>query len=203
MSFRVNPLTTPAMRRGKDAGDAAKLRVGAENRPGLCKQFVRESYGISSQSGSAAECWRETKHKRHPKDINDTPAYVPAYFDTGKNGHVVITIGKDSHGRRLCVSVDVQDSDHDGRREIGIVPLEKLNSWGPFQGYGLDFDGQMIVQVKSGPKHAAEKKSVHEIAEEVLNGKWGDGAERKKKLQQAGYSFSAIQHEVNILLKRR
>lgn len=172
----------------------------------MCKQFVRlDVFDIqASQSGSAAECWRETKHKRHPKDINDTPAFVPAYFDTGTNGHVVFTIGKDSHGRRLCVSVDVQDSDRDGRREIGIVPLEKLKSWGPFQGYGLDFDGVMIIPPgPSGPKHAAEKKTVHEIAQEVLDGKWGDGAERKQKLQQAGYSYSAVQHEVNILLRQR
>lgn len=40
-----------------------------------------------------------------------------------------------------------------------------------------------------------------EIAKEVLAGKWGNGAERKKKLEAAGYNYSAIQAEVNKLLK--
>jgi len=140
-------MKTAKMRKGRDAALAAKARVGAENRPGMCKQFVRlDVFAIlTSRSGSAAECWRETKYKKKPKNINDTPPRVPAYFNTGRNGHVVFTIGKDSHGRRLCVSVDVQDSDRDGRREIGIVPLENLVSWGPYLGYGLDFDGVLIV----------------------------------------------------------
>jgi hypothetical protein len=36
------------------------------------------------------------------------------------------------------------------------------------------------------------KKTYDEIAEEVIAGKWGDGAEREKKLTAAGYDFRAI-----------
>lgn len=46
------------------------------------------------------------------------------------------------------------------------------------------------------------KKSNLEIAKEVINGKWGNGAERKNKLTQAGYSYSAIQELVNELLRK-
>lgn len=46
------------------------------------------------------------------------------------------------------------------------------------------------------------KKSNLEIAKEVINGKWGNGAERKNKLTQAGYSYSAIQELVNGLLRK-
>ncbi|HCA29252.1 MAG TPA: hypothetical protein DEP23_06685, partial [Ruminococcaceae bacterium] len=35
------------------------------------------------------------------------------------------------------------------------------------------------------------------IAEEVIAGKWGNGAERKKKLKAAGYDYDAIQQLVN------
>lgn len=45
------------------------------------------------------------------------------------------------------------------------------------------------------------KKSVDEIAREVINGKWGNGADRKKKLQEAGYDYSEVQNRVNELLK--
>lgn len=45
------------------------------------------------------------------------------------------------------------------------------------------------------------KKTVDEIAREVINGKWGVGADRKKRLTDAGYDYSAVQKRVNELLK--
>ncbi|MBE6720628.1 MAG: hypothetical protein E7571_08275 [Ruminococcaceae bacterium] len=41
------------------------------------------------------------------------------------------------------------------------------------------------------------KKTVAEIAKEVIEGKWGNGDERKKKLKAAGYDYNAVQKEVN------
>ena len=43
------------------------------------------------------------------------------------------------------------------------------------------------------------KKSVSEIAQEVLAGKWGNGEDRKKRLEAAGYKYSDVQNEVNAL----
>lgn len=48
---------------------------------------------------------------------------------------------------------------------------------------------------------AAAKKSVEEIAREVIKGLWGSGAERKKKLIAAGYDYAEVQAMVNKLLK--
>lgn len=48
---------------------------------------------------------------------------------------------------------------------------------------------------------AAAKKSVDAIAREVIQGKWGNGAERKQKLTAAGYDYSAVQKRVNELLR--
>lgn len=45
------------------------------------------------------------------------------------------------------------------------------------------------------------KKSVDIIAREVIQGKWGNGAERKQKLIAAGYDYSAVQRRVNELLR--
>lgn len=42
-------------------------------------------------------------------------------------------------------------------------------------------------------------KSVDELAREVLQGKWGNGAERKKRLEAAGYDYAAVQKKVNQL----
>ena len=48
---------------------------------------------------------------------------------------------------------------------------------------------------------AAKKKTVDAIAREVIAGKWGNGAERKKRLKAAGYDYAAVQARVNALLK--
>ena len=44
-------------------------------------------------------------------------------------------------------------------------------------------------------------KSVDEVAREVIAGKWGNGADRKTRLTQAGYDYSAVKARVNQLLK--
>ena len=46
------------------------------------------------------------------------------------------------------------------------------------------------------------RKSPEDIAKEVLAGKYGVGAERKKKLTQAGYDYSVIQSIVNKLVRK-
>ena len=45
------------------------------------------------------------------------------------------------------------------------------------------------------------KKSVDEIAKEVIKGLWGSGEERKKALTDAGYDYAVVQKKVNELLK--
>ena len=53
------------------------------------------------------------------------------------------------------------------------------------------------------PKYDAEpkatKKSVAVIAQEVIDGKWGNGEDRKNKLTAAGYDADAVQKKVNEL----
>lgn len=48
----------------------------------------------------------------------------------------------------------------------------------------------------------AVTKTNEEIAKEVLAGKWGNGAERKTKLTQAGYNYSEVQAIVNKLVRK-
>lgn len=44
------------------------------------------------------------------------------------------------------------------------------------------------------------KKSVDEIAREVIRGDWGAGDDRKKRLTAAGYDYNVVQKRVNELL---
>ena len=50
-------------------------------------------------------------------------------------------------------------------------------------------------------KPVSSKKSNETIANEVIAGKWGNGADRKNKLTAAGYDYNAIQKIVNNKLK--
>ena len=47
----------------------------------------------------------------------------------------------------------------------------------------------------------SKKKTVTEIAQEVIAGKWGDGIDRKKNLEAAGWRYVDVQEKVNELLK--
>ena len=47
-----------------------------------------------------------------------------------------------------------------------------------------------------------EKKTVTQLAKEVIEGKWSNGEERKQKLTAAGYNYSAVQKKVNELCEK-
>ena len=47
----------------------------------------------------------------------------------------------------------------------------------------------------------SERKSIEEIAAEVLAGKWGCGNDRRQRLSNAGYDYKQIQELVNKILK--
>ena len=53
------------------------------------------------------------------------------------------------------------------------------------------------------PAPATPTKTVDELAQEVLDGKWGNGADRKERLTAAGYDYSAVQAKVNALVKKQ
>jgi lysozyme len=54
---------------------------------------------------------------------------------------------------------------------------------------------------KASTTSKSTKKSVTEIAQEVIAGKWGNGTDRKKRLTKAGYDYDKVQKKVNELLK--
>lgn len=61
---------------------------------------------------------------------------------------------------------------------------------------------QNEVNKLASQKAENPKKTNEQIAREVIAGKWGNGAERKKKLVSAGYNYSEIQKLVNNLIKK-
>lgn len=57
------------------------------------------------------------------------------------------------------------------------------------------------ITTKSGTSAAADsKKSIDEIAREVIEGLWGNGQTRKDRITKAGYDYASVQKRVNQLL---
>lgn len=54
--------------------------------------------------------------------------------------------------------------------------------------------------VRGNTSTLTKKKTVAEVAKEVIAGKWGSGEERKHRLQEAGYNYTKVQAKVNDLL---
>lgn len=69
--------------------------------------------------------------------------------------------------------------------------LDTLKSLG-FKAFITDKGGNSVT--------TAAKKSVDEIAREVIQGLWGAGIDRKTRLTNAGYDYTAVQKQVNKLL---
>ena len=79
-----------------------------------------------------------------------------------------------------------------------------LNGWG-IDGNYVYKDYPTIIR-EAGLNHLSDEpspepsKSIDELAREVLEGKWGNGEERVRRLTEAGYDYNAVQTRVNELL---
>ena len=78
---------------------------------------------------------------------------------------------------------------------------QTLWQWGldRIDGYDVDGDICFFDYAKSAP----EKKTVDELADEVIAGKWDNGAERERLLTAAGYDYNAAQKRVNEKLYKK
>lgn len=80
--------------------------------------------------------------------------------------------------------------------------IEVNNGWGKLKsGVGwIYLNNPSYCVVEKSVSTSLNKKSVDQVAKEVIEGKWGNGADRKKRLTEAGYNYSEVQKKVNKLL---
>lgn len=69
-------------------------------------------------------------------------------------------------------------------------------TWIPSIGV-VDADVIFETTASSEPVKMESKKSNEDIAAEVVRGDWGNGAERMRRLEEAGYNYRAVQAIVN------
>lgn len=83
----------------------------------------------------------------------------------------------------------------------GNVDMDKFENYsdviikGGFNGYANKIKQEAVLPTKKVTE--IKHKSNDDIANEVLKGLWGNGDDRKKKLNDAGYNYNAIQEIVN------
>ena len=51
--------------------------------------------------------------------------------------------------------------------------------------------------INENENQGESEKTIEELSKEVIDGKWGDGEDRKKRLEEAGYDYNAVQDRVN------
>lgn len=87
--------------------------------------------------------------------------------------------------------------------ETNLIRSNKIAGYVCDQDYAfIDFPSIMKADGLNGfsKTNAPKKKSVSEVAKEVIDGKWGNGNARKTALTNAGYDYKAVQNEVNKML---
>ena len=185
---KPNPSNTPT----KDK-DAYKVRYSSHVQTfgWLGEVGDGETSGTQDQA-KRLECikiWipgHDVSYRMHIQKQGDTK--------TVKNGKPCGTTGKAL--RAEAIWIDCPDLQLEYRAWLEGIGWTAWVSNGQWCGTKGEKRRMEAVQIR-----AKQTKSDEEIAREVIQGKWGNGAERERKLTAAGYNYDAIQAEVNRLLK--
>lgn len=121
--------------------------------------------------------------------------YIPS--DTFKGVPFTVKVLIDNLNYRSAPSMNGLVKGQTGKGIFTI--LEVKNGWGRLKsGVGWIYIENPNYCTVNG--HVTSKKSIDEIAREVMQGKWGNGEDRKNKLSKAGYNYNTVQNRVNQLL---
>ena len=162
---------------------------------GWCLAVVHASYRASGSSYSAKTAWQANNTKHRDWNIPEG-LWVPVWWEGGKYGHVAIV-------KRTGSNVIVYTSpikSHKATFEVYHGEMKYILNWiGSYCGIGgytgwteTVLNTRVLEYVADAPK-----KSNEEICAEIWAGKWGTGNDRKTRLTNAGYDYSAIQRMVN------
>ena len=103
----------------------------------------------------------------------------------------------------ICKRNNIQQLNFTGDK-TGNVILHKwyqaTNCPGPYLESEMNYIAEQVNKQLKNDLTTVQKKTVEEIAKEVIQGKWGVGQERKDKLSAAGYDYATVQALVNELL---
>lgn len=194
------------MSRTKDEDDDL---VQEANESNAYKPDLAVSVHINAGGGDGAEAWYSVTGGIGKTLAENILASITAL--TGQNSRGARTRvgsgGKDYYGfirRTNAHAVIVECAFIDNAKDIEIINTDvKCTNMGVAIAKGilktLGIDDTPVTITKPLPK---PNLSNEELAREVLQGKWGNGEERKKRLTEAGYNYESVQRCVNELTKK-
>ena len=154
--------------------------------------------GIATNHGDPEHLWRGLAL---PYTMNTFRKAVKLKME-GKTGTVQEPVKADTQKPAAKKFYRVRKSWGDAASQLGAFESLELAKKRAAQSKGykvFDSNGKQVYpEVKST---SSGKKSVTDLAKEVIAGKWGVGEKRKKKLTAAGYDYAAVQKKVNEMLK--
>lgn len=145
---------------------------------GCIRGYARPKYATTSQEAP-----------ERPKTSPESTTEDSPMLSQGSAGEAVRTLQKALNG--VGYNLDV-DGDFGPLTRAAVVNFQKI--------HGLEVDG-IVGPITWG--ELLKRKSVEELAQEVLDKKWGNDPERSKRLTEAGYDAKAVQAEVNRLWAER
>ena len=142
--------------------------------------------------GSVRDCWKVSRTVNAGNDfilITDKKQLAVGdwcIFNNGDDGHIGIIKSIIKPGELVILQGENQ-----GSIRVNAVQRGLSDFLGAFRYKGWQKTTQPVTK----------KKTDTEIAKEVIKGLWGNGSERKQRLEKAGYNYNSIQSIVNRLLK--
>lgn len=85
----------------------------------------------------------------------------------------------------------------------GKYDIWQYSSSGKVDGISGNVDMNYLYNestIKNTDNNGPEDKTIDELAQEVIDGKWGNGEDRRKRLEEAGYDYDKVQDKVNSIL---
>ena len=129
------------------------------------------------------------KQKGYYAGVYSSTYWLNNYIDTSRITNITKWVA-DWRGTKPSIQLDLWQYTDKGNKDGYTVDLDYSYK---------DFTTFMKKHGYNGFTKEEKKKSVDEIAKEVIEGKWGNGAVRKSKLTKAGYNYAEVQKRVNEL----
>ena len=130
---------------------------------------------------------------------NAKKACKDGYSVFDSKGNVVYSNTKSSTPTKLSIT-DVAKKVINGYYGNGEERKKKLEANG-YNYNDVQVEVNRLLKTSNGVSSTPTKLSITDVAKKVINGYYGNGAERKKKLEADGYNYKEVQVEVNRLLK--
>ena len=185
-----------------DAEASSNYGIGSDGRIGMYVEEKNRSWCTSSSSNdNRAVTIEVASDTYHPYAVNSAAyaSLIKLCADICKRNGIKKLLWKGD--KNLIGQIDKQNMTVHRWFSSKACPGDYLyNRHGQIANEVNALLGSSTSDASSKPSKKPVTKSIEEVAKEVIAGKWGNGPDRKSRLESAGYNYNAVQNKVNELL---